>query len=182
MTCIVGLEHKGKVYIGGDSAGVSGYSISTRLDEKVFVNGPFIMGFTGSFRIGQLLRYSFKPPKHPVNKDDMSYLVTDFVDAARKCYKAKGSLYKNNGDVESFKGPFLLGYKGHLYYVGSDFQIGRVADGYDCVGCGAEIASGAMYVTSTMSAMTPQNRIEWALRAAEHFSSGVRAPFKVLVK
>lgn len=181
MTCIVGLEHKGKVYMGGDSAGVAGYSISIRTDEKVFTNGPFIMGFTGSFRIGQLLRYSFRPPRHLASKSDMSYLVTDFVDAVRKCYKSKGTMRKN-GEVESFQGPFLLGYRGLLYYVGSDFQIGKVADGFDCVGCGAELASGAMYATSMLSSMPPVNRIELALQASAHFNAGVRGPFKVISK
>ena len=66
MTCIVGLEHKGKVYIGGDSAGVAGYSLSVRADQKVFINGNFIFGFTSSFRMGQILRFGFNPPRrHP---------------------------------------------------------------------------------------------------------------------
>lgn len=51
MTAIVGLVEKGNVYIGGDSAGVAGLSISIRGDEKVFKVGPFIMGFTSSFRM-----------------------------------------------------------------------------------------------------------------------------------
>jgi hypothetical protein len=38
MTCIVGLVDKGDVYIGGDSAGVAGLSLSIRADEKVFGN------------------------------------------------------------------------------------------------------------------------------------------------
>ena len=60
MTCIVGLVHEGVVYIGGDSAGVGGMSLTVRADEKVFQNGEFLMGFTTSFRMGQLLRYSLK--------------------------------------------------------------------------------------------------------------------------
>ena len=41
MTCIVGLVHGGKVYMGGDSAGVGGYCLTVRADEKVFRNGEF---------------------------------------------------------------------------------------------------------------------------------------------
>ena len=62
MTVIVGLQHNGAVYIGGDSAGIAGYDLMIRHDEKVFVNQQFIMGYTTSFRMGQILRYSFKPP------------------------------------------------------------------------------------------------------------------------
>ena len=42
MTCIVGLVEKGNVYIGGDSAGVGGYSLTVRADRKVFRNGDFV--------------------------------------------------------------------------------------------------------------------------------------------
>lgn len=51
MTCIVGLEHNGRVYIGADSAGVSGWDLTVRADKKVFRNGSFLFGFTDSFRM-----------------------------------------------------------------------------------------------------------------------------------
>ena len=38
MTCIVGLVKDNKVTIGGDSAGVLGFSLRIRDDEKVFKN------------------------------------------------------------------------------------------------------------------------------------------------
>ena len=63
MTCIVGLVHADGVTIGADSAGCDGaWGIVTRADTKLFHNGPFLFGFTSSFRMGQLLRYAFKPP------------------------------------------------------------------------------------------------------------------------
>jgi ATP-dependent protease HslVU (ClpYQ) peptidase subunit len=64
MTCIVGMVENGKVYIGGDSAGVSGFDYHIREDQKVFQNGDMIFGFTSSFRMGQLLQYSLKIPDH----------------------------------------------------------------------------------------------------------------------
>ena len=65
MTCIAAITEKGKVYMGGDSAGVSGYDITIRADEKVFKNGQCVFGFTSSFRMGQLLCYKFKVPVKP---------------------------------------------------------------------------------------------------------------------
>ena len=48
MTCIVGLEHNGAVWIGGDSAGVdNSLGIQTRDDRKVFQIGEAVIGFTG---------------------------------------------------------------------------------------------------------------------------------------
>jgi ATP-dependent protease HslVU (ClpYQ) peptidase subunit len=46
MTCIAGVAHEGKVWIGGDSAGVGGYDLTVRADAKVFTNGEFLFGFT----------------------------------------------------------------------------------------------------------------------------------------
>jgi hypothetical protein len=57
VTCIVGFTDGNEVSIGGDSAGVGGWDLTVRADEKVFVLGEFVFGCTTSFRMGQLLRY-----------------------------------------------------------------------------------------------------------------------------
>jgi len=173
MTCIVGLVHDGDVYIGGDSAGIAGLSVSIRADEKVFGNGPFIMGFTTSFRMGQLLRYKFSPPAQTVHQGDMEYMVTSFIDACRQCFAGNGF-----GDKDaSAGGNFLVGYKGKLYNIESDYQVGVPKLAYDAVGCGTDLALGAMFATEGLS---PEQRINAALSAASHFSAGVSPPFTIL--
>src|ERR1700688_1056035 len=129
MTCICGLIDKGDVYIGGDSAGISGTSLAIRSDEKVFANGPFIMGFTTSFRMGQLLRYKFSAPTQTNLQNDMEYMVCSFIDAARHCFSQNGF-----GDKEATEGgTFLVGYNGKLYTVGNDYQVGIPAHDFDAV-------------------------------------------------
>jgi ATP-dependent protease HslVU (ClpYQ) peptidase subunit len=170
MTCIVGLVEKGTVYLAGDSAGVAGLSITIRADEKVFSNGPFIFGFTSSFRMGQLLRYKFSPPKQTVHQDDMTYMVTDFIDAVRSCFAHNGF-----GDKDATSGgTFLVGYNGKLYTIQSDYQVGLTTDTFDAVGCGADLALGSLHSTSTKK---PEERLKMALEAASHFNAGVAAPF-----
>lgn len=175
MTCIAGLEHGGKVYIGGDSAGVSGWSLRVRADEKVFVNGPFVMGFTTSFRMGQLLRYSLVVSTQAAHVDDQTFMHTEFIDAVRNCLRVGGYAEVSNGREAG--GSFLVGYRGSLYFVGDDFQIGRVSGGFDAVGCGAELAIGAMAAASIRN---PTARVTQALKIAEDYSAGVRGPFVVL--
>ena len=174
MTCIVGVVHGERVYIGGDSAGVAGYALTVRADEKVFRNGPFLMGFTTSFRMGQLLRFNLKPPEHRKGVEPYEYMVTDFVDAARKCLK-KGGYAKKENEVES-GGDFLVGYRGHLFTVESDYQVAEATDGFNAVGCGAALARGALYITAQKK---PRERVLLALKAAEHMNAGVRGPFIV---
>src|SRR5271165_4245107 len=113
MTCIVAVENKGTIYMGGDSAGVAGLSLSIRADEKVFLTGPFIMGFTSSFRMGQILRYKFVPPAQPSGVDDMRFMVTDFIDAVRKAFFDNGFGKKDTNEG----GNFLVGYKKKLYNI-----------------------------------------------------------------
>lgn len=178
MTCIVGIEHGGHVWIGGDSAGVDeSYGIVTRCDEKVFVSDPMIMGFAGSFRMGQLLRYALDIPEQSAKKDDMEFLVVDFIDVLREVYKDHGHMGKEDGRDEG--GTFLLGYHGKLYTVHEDFQVGRAADGYVACGCGEDIALGSLHSTRE-SNIDPTTRIRMALDAACHHSAGVRAPYTIL--
>ncbi|MFH0902328.1 MAG: hypothetical protein V2A73_16980 [Pseudomonadota bacterium] len=176
MTCIVGLVEEGTVYIGGDSAGVSGLDLTVRADEKVFRSGPFLMGFTSSFRMGQLLRYALTPPLHDPEMDIDKYMVTVFVNAVRQCLKDGGYARKEH-EVES-GGTFLVGYKGRLFEINGDYQVGRPLDGYAAVGCGAQIAHGALFASAERP---PEKRVLMALDAAERFSAGVRRPFMVEV-
>jgi ATP-dependent protease HslVU (ClpYQ) peptidase subunit len=197
VTAIVGVEHKGKVYIGGDSAGSDGWRVSIRADEKVFVrqgaedftNGgarsvhPMVFGFTTSFRMGQLLRYSLKIPTMPSGADEMDkWMVTDFIDAVRQCLKDGG--FASKTDEEEVGGTFLVGTRGSLYFVGSDYQVGRAVDGYDAVGCGEDYALGALHAlreTGTKASTPgPEAQINAALEAASHHSTGVAGPYLVL--
>lgn len=172
MTCIVSVIDDGNVYIGGDSAGVSGYSITPRADQKVFSNGEFIMGFTSSFRMGQVLRYKFEPPtQHPQEKDDYKFMVVKFVDAVKECFRQNSYGDPQNG------GTFLVGYRSNLYLIDSDFQVGVSLNKYDSVGCGAELAKGALFATQDKN---PIDRIKIALKAAAYLNGGVCEPFNIV--
>ena len=174
MTCIVGLMHEGRVYMGADSAGVSGLDLMVRADPKVFRNGEFLIGFTTSFRMGQILRAHLRAIVPPAVDLDR-YMEESFVEQVRLTLKERGYAVVNNNQETG--GEFLVGVRGHLYLMGSDFQVGRSLLPYWAVGCGAQIALGALYSTFLMP---PDRRLMLALEAAEQFSVGVRRPFIVL--
>ncbi len=180
MTCIVGIADNGNVYIGGDSAGVAGYDLTVRADEKVFRNDEFLFGFTTSFRMGQLLRFAFHPPERSEKMtDDYKFLVTTFMDAVRECLKKGG--YAKEKEGTEWGGTFLLGYRGKLYCVYDDYQVSAAAMSFNACGCGAQIALGSLWSTMGMSMFDPIARLEIALSAAERFSAGVRGPFVTAV-
>ena len=174
MTCIIGWIEGNKVWIGGDSAGVGGLKIRTRADEKVFKNGEMLFGYTSSFRLGQLLRYSLELPEQSKKKDDYEYMCTDFIDAVSEMLKKKN--YAEISDNKMKIGFFLVGYKGNLYEIESDLQVAKPTLNYEAVGCGADIAMGALHSLNSFK-MKPKERITKALEAAAEFSAGVRSPF-----
>jgi hypothetical protein len=177
MTCIVGLiDDDGRVYIGGDSAGVGGYSLTIRKDRKVFHNGGYLFGATTSFRMLQLLRFAFTPPVYDSTVDLERFMATTFIDAVRECLKSGGYAQKNNEQESA--GHFLVGIAGHLFTIDADYQVGESLDGYDAVGCGEDVALGVLYATPTLK---PLIRLELALAGAERHSAGVRGPFYVEV-
>lgn len=172
MTCIVGFVEGDKVWIGGDSAGVAGWDLTVRADQKVFRNDDMLFGFTSSFRMGQLLRYALKVPIRDPKTDVYQYMVTTFVDAVRECLKSHGWAEKHSEQEKG--GTFLVGYAGLLFAVESDYQVAEAASGYAACGCGDSYALGALYATAHLSG---KKRMEMALRAAESHSAGVRGPF-----
>lgn len=176
MTCIAGVKHGETVYIGADSAGVAGYSISIRADQKVFVRGAMLFGAAGSFRMMQLLRYRLEIPAHAKGVSDHEYMVTDFIDAVRKCLKAGGARGEKDA-VEHQDGCFLVGYRGRIYQIEGDFQVGYREEDFDSIGCGQDVALGSLH---SSKGKHPKDRIKAALTAAARFSAGVRPPFRIL--
>ena len=179
LTVICAISENGKVWMGGDSAGVGGLSLSVRKDPKVFINGDFIIGYTTSFRMGQLLQYSLHPPEMVKGEDGMAYMVRRFIPAVKDCLKGGGFQSTQNSVDEG--GVFLVGFHGELYEIQSDYQVSRVVQQYDACGCGYQIALGSLHTTDGYQ-LSPKERLMMALNAAEAFSAGVRGPFYVLVK
>ncbi len=175
MTCIVGWVENDKICIGGDSAGVAGYNMHIRADEKVFKNGEMLFGFTSSFRMGQLLRFSLNMPSMKEKQDVYRYMCTDFVDAVRECLKKGGYARKINEEERG--GCFIVGFRGKLYSIESDFQVGKVFDNFCSVGCGESFALGTCYAVKDNKKLSIKQKVKMALKSAHHFSAGVRPPF-----
>lgn len=175
MTCIIGMIKDGEVYIGGDSAGVSGYYTTQRKDHKVFKKGKFVFGFTSSFRMGQIIQFCFNPPEIDEKKDTFEYMVSDFIPALKLTFKEHG-FNRSESSVDSC-GTFLCGVNGRLFAVEDDYQVSELMDDFASVGCGREIAMGAMSATSIAD---PRDAILNSLLIVEKYSAGVCSPFNIV--
>ena len=181
MTCIVALRvPQHCVWIAGDSGAFKEDEISQRVNEKVFYNGDFLIGFSGSFRVGQLIRYSFMPPPVKFPGDIMKYFVIDFVDALKDCLRSKGNLKTNEAGEEIHDCDIIVGYKDKVVSIESDFNIGDPLDNYMAIGSGALYALGAITVLDELSNITAEQKVLKALFASEKYSPSVLQPFVCL--
>lgn len=170
MTCIVGMIRGSNVYLGCDSAASCTSQIGTikNISEKLFVKKisdrfNIVYGYTSSFRMGQILRYGFKEPEIPKEILELknycttdeklldNYLVNEYVDALRTCFKDKGFL-EIEGNQEG-AGNFLIGitdskkmFKPRLYAMQKEFSLLDYTDDYTACGSGDYFALGALYV------------------------------------
>lgn len=150
--------------------------MQTRADPKIYRVGEALIGFTTSFRMGQLLGYGLTIPDHHADVPVERFMVTSFIDAVRSCLKTGGYARK---DSEAEKGgTFLVAYRDRIFYVEDDYQVGESAEPYHAVGCGFDLALGSLHATGHLE-VPPDRRILMALSAASQFSAGVRPPFIV---
>jgi 20S proteasome alpha/beta subunit len=181
MTCVIGYVAKDGIYMGCDSQGTDDYLNKFHiLEEKIFTKGEFIFGGAGCYRMIQLLKHSFTPPKKPSRMSVDKYICTLFIDALRKCLKEAGYSKIEDNTESAENGYFLVGYKNSLYTVYGNFQAERYKTPYCSIGCGGELANGAMDVLLLETKIKkPEKILKRALLTASKFSAGVGKPFVV---
>lgn len=174
MTCIVAVkDHEvGRILMAGDAAAVSGHLSGAIRDAKIFTRGPYLIGNTGSFRIGQILRYDFDIPEPSADDDIMTFMVCVFVEQLRRrMVELAVSPRKENVDKG---GNFLIAIRDRIFHIYEDFQVNERVEEYDAAGSGMEVALGALFATQDKP---PEDRLRLALDAADHYGSHVRPPF-----
>lgn len=182
MTCIVSIidsTHR-TLYMAGDTGVTRGYGmIYTTKAPKIFKHQGFLMGSTGRLRTLQLLQHSFMPPDYnPKSMSIEEYMSRLFVDALRNCLKDSGAATKHE-EKESHDNETMIGFRGRLFVVSSDYAIRESVDSYCAIGSGEELALGSLFSTEKLR-MSPQQRLELALDAASYHSNSVRSPYTFL--
>lgn len=178
MTCIVGIAKDGRVYIGADSLGSDGYVKDVFKQSKVFTKEGFIIGYTSSYRMGQLLERSWSPPKRKEGvEDDLDYIIDEVIPSIRRSFKDGGySEISNNKEEGGF---FLMGYRGRIFIVQGDFSVLEPVSGYTSTGSGEAFAKGSLY--STEGEKDIKKRITLAIEAASRHCSSVGLPVSIKV-
>lgn len=177
MTCIVGLVEDGKIYLGGDSAGIADDDIQRIDTPKVFQKQHLLIGYTWSFRMGQIIQYADKFPELFEHPDNYTYLIKHFVPFLRAEFKDAGWL--RTEDSQDLGGKFLVGIRGELFVIHAHFQVLRMFDNFNAIGSGSQYALGAMRILKHNTDKEPAIKVGLALAAASYFSTSVGGPFVI---
>ena len=180
MTCIVAIAQNGIVYMGSDHAASdekTGWILS-RKEPKCFKVGQYGVAFTDSFRMGQILQYSWTPPKYTPTKTNSGldkFMRTKFIDSVKQAFKDNGYGSIGSPSDEDTGGIFIVGVEGRIFTIDEDFHVGENVVNYMAEGSGGQIALGALYATKNQK--NPKLRLKAALEAATEFNMSVAAPY-----
>ncbi len=178
MTCIVGVEQDGKVWMGSDSAASDGHVIYVVDSPKLITNGPITFGYTSSFRFADLLKFKLKFPAQKKAQDDRDYLVGVVVEKIRESLKEGG--YARVDSHRDSGGTALMSYRGMLYKLQDDFSVLRCVDQYASCGSGTEFAMGSLFTTHGDARFPPSERVKMALQAAAKHCCTVQGPEHII--
>ncbi len=139
MTCIIGfVDSEDGVHMASDSCASNGRDYIRIKEPKVFKlendTEKMIIGYTSSFRFGQIIKFQVVLPDKKTKDTDLSYLVKRVVPVIRTQLKNNG--YTTIVNSEEKGGYCLIGYNGHLYTMQDDFSIMESTAKFDSCGCG----------------------------------------------
>lgn len=179
MTCIAGLAHKGKVWMGADSCATLGDALkSTIASQKIWRDGPMLFGCAGMPRVRQVLLHQWQRPDRDPRWSTEAYLCGAVIESMRDCLEKRGVMNASDENGSGMSSTLLLGYEGHLYMIDGAFQLVERREGFDSIGSGCEPALAVLYATRGQK-MKPERRIVEALEASAWLNPGVAPPFVI---
>jgi ATP-dependent protease HslVU (ClpYQ) peptidase subunit len=170
VTCIVGISHNNKVYIGGERGSSDGSSILPLTRPKVKRCNDYLIGYAGSQGIGELLHFIDLPPIN--NKNIEKTLRTSFISSLKDAIEQ----YGNASHLEDNSTDWLVGVNGKLFEISSeDWHVAEFT--YSAIGSGGPIALGSLHTTQNWK--DQEKRIRYALQAAVDISPTCLGPIDI---
>ena len=167
MTVIIGYADGKNVWMVGDDVACNGEFSECISGSKVFkLNDNMLIGYTSSFRMGQILQYGIKIPSIKKGEDVDKYMRTYLVD--KIIYAFEKANYSKISDNEAKGGTFIIGFLGRIFTVQDDFSVVEYKSPFASVGCGYQYALASMETMEQFKDNFPshENYIENALKTS----------------
>lgn len=164
--------------MGGDIQGTGWNNKVVHTQPKVFNKKGVLFGFTSSYRFGQILEHGLQDPVVPENPADVyRWLITVLVPDIKAALK--DSDYEGGGNC-------LIGVRGQLWELQTDFSVLRSVKGYAAVGSGYEYALGSLTTSFNLLPAIPmpanyEAMVKQAIAVAGTFSPSVGTESTVIV-
>lgn len=186
MTCIVGITDGNNIWMGCDGL-ISGDNDKFNLEQpKIIKKEEMLIGVAGTLRGLQLLKYHLdidglkeELEKLKIVSDEefiCNYLVTCIKNMFfEHQYCVQIDSQENQNDK------FLIGYRGRLYYLDSNYQIFNTTDSYMAIGSGSEYAYGALRVQEKARILLkdPEEAIKRTIDVVSQFCPSTGGDIKV---
>lgn len=161
MTTIIGIQGKDYALICSDSrissmdSGGFASQISTlkETNNKVALNGRYLLGAAGDMRAINILHHVFQPPAPTPGlkgKKLDQFITSKFIPSLRVCFENQGySVPESNEDkahIAEQGSDILVVLNGSIYIVEGDYSWTSDATGLYALGTGSHYALGALQV------------------------------------
>jgi len=178
MTLIASYIDKDKtVWLCGDSIGCSENNKTTRADMKIFYKDGYVVGFTSSYRFGQIIRHYVKLPAIPKKTRNHNHIIKIIELISEKLHDNHWGQELNN---HRWGGQLIIGWPGNLYSIDTDFQYSQSVDPFLCVGSGSNYALGALSSLSSNTILKPEGLLLQAARTSSKFCATVGPPYHII--
>jgi ATP-dependent protease HslVU (ClpYQ) peptidase subunit len=176
MTCIAALvDEKGVGHIACDSFSTYGHLYK---NSKIFKKGNMLIGYTSSYRMGQLLEHSLNIPERKDDQSIENYMYVDFINAVRELLKNNGQMLVDR-NIETI-GFFLIVTEGLIFKMQDDLSLLEAADGFDACGSGEAYARAALHLLKKQGKLGPKEMLTEAIDTAAQYVASVGGEVKYL--
>lgn len=174
MTVVLAETEGRSIIFAADSAGAKGDEIYTIGLPKVFALGPYLFGYTGSYRIGQILRHYVELPDPPEIHPER-FLVREAVPILRQAVNDQGAALHGPGFLGE-KTAILVAFHGRIWCIGTDLTV-LPETSYAAIGSGRLRAYGALHALNAAGVEPARKRLELTLAATAEYTANVRPPW-----
>ncbi len=161
MTIIIGLKHKGNVWIGADSRITEGdgtkFDLDLTLDSKLFKLSYCVIGFAGDLSAKSFMESFLLSGKRKMAKVTDRASVIKFFQDFRSYLKSKQGL--DESDLSKIDVSWLVATKDNLYICDGDGAVLGFPN-FCAIGTGATTARAALeYIELHDAKLNPQERL-----------------------
>lgn len=185
MTCIVAFKTiEGNSVIAGDFMASNGHHFRKVATSKVFLKSDkCAIGYTSSFRMGQILEHYWSLPARVEDQDVDSYVNVDIIESLRATFSAYGyGLKTSNGTtIEDIGGTFLLLYEDRIYEIQCNYSALDYESGIVAVGSGMDAALGALFSLLPVSNDNVEELLGNVFSAVNKVTASVSPEFSFII-